>query len=212
MSEFNFRWNKMHACTPHAFWLRENFPPFPFETRNEILSGISSTKAAHVKLEVETKQSPSFASLSKEIGPLAIEITRNSNHRSISHPSSELSPPSRSAFNVGDISDQGEETFCPEIEFESREDPRLYPLDIPDYAKAQSQTHFLIPYPSVDEPTYYCTEGIPEGCTPFPLAMPSHCKQPNAVEAYRYLYQTEKKDLLQYTRRSLPPWIDRPRI
>lgn len=184
LSEFTYRWGKLHACTPHALWLRENFPPFPFETNKRTISSPSGKEGSNTSI-VDSMNTDT-------------DVVSENNQSSGKLSSRKVS--------------QTETPECPEIVFESKEDPRLYPLEIPEDARMQSQSHFVIPYPSLKEPTYYCTEGIPKGCTPFPLAMPKERKQPNAVEAYRMFYQTEKRELLQYTKREMPPWIDLSRV
>lgn len=41
------------------------------------------------------------------------------------------------------------------------------------------------------------------------LAMPDHCKiSSDPTECYRYYYRTEKKDLLTYTGREMPFWLE----
>lgn len=41
------------------------------------------------------------------------------------------------------------------------------------------------------------------------LAMPDHCKiSSDPTECYRYYYRTEKKDLLNYTGREMPFWLE----
>ena len=42
-----------------------------------------------------------------------------------------------------------------------------------------------------------------------PLAMPDHCKTENAVEAYRNYYLTEKINLMKYTNRDAPWWLQK---
>lgn len=44
--------------------------------------------------------------------------------------------------------------------------------------------------------------------TPFALAMPDKYKQPDAVAAYRAYYLGDKADLLLYTRRQRPEWME----
>ena len=45
--------------------------------------------------------------------------------------------------------------------------------------------------------------------TQFAQAMPDYCKtQTDAVSAYRSYYINEKRDLLRYTKREVPYWID----
>lgn len=46
-----------------------------------------------------------------------------------------------------------------------------------------------------------------KGFTKVPQAMPDTCKRIDSVEAYRYYYATEKRDLLSYTKRSIPEWL-----
>lgn len=43
--------------------------------------------------------------------------------------------------------------------------------------------------------------------TPFPLAMPSHCKIGNPVESYREYYRIEKKDFANWKNRTKPYWF-----
>ena len=42
-----------------------------------------------------------------------------------------------------------------------------------------------------------------------PLAMPEHCRLDNAVEAYRNYYLTEKINLMRYTNRDAPWWLQK---
>ena len=42
-----------------------------------------------------------------------------------------------------------------------------------------------------------------------PLAMPDHCKVGDAVESYRNYYLTEKLDLMKYTKRDAPSWMQK---
>lgn len=46
------------------------------------------------------------------------------------------------------------------------------------------------------------------GLTPFALAMPLQYQGDNVVDSYRYYYQQDKKDLLTYTNRDIPEWLD----
>lgn len=43
--------------------------------------------------------------------------------------------------------------------------------------------------------------------TEFVQAMPEQYRSSNPIEAYRHYYATEKKDLLNYTRRNAPKWL-----
>lgn len=40
-----------------------------------------------------------------------------------------------------------------------------------------------------------------------PQAMPDDCKHASAIEAYRKYYTTHKRNLLKYTNREIPKWI-----
>ena len=42
-----------------------------------------------------------------------------------------------------------------------------------------------------------------------PLAMPEHCQTTDAVEAYRNYYLTEKINLMRYTNRDAPWWLQK---
>ena len=42
-----------------------------------------------------------------------------------------------------------------------------------------------------------------------PLAMPDHCKVGDAVESYRNYYLTEKLNLMKYTKRDAPQWMQK---
>lgn len=44
--------------------------------------------------------------------------------------------------------------------------------------------------------------------TPFAQAMPDQYRDSDAVKAYRNYYRFEKKDILKYTRREQPSWLD----
>lgn len=53
--------------------------------------------------------------------------------------------------------------------------------------------------------------GMPDiGLTPFAQAMPDAYKHPDPVVAYRAYYQNAKAELLQYTKRARPVWLDTP--
>lgn len=45
-----------------------------------------------------------------------------------------------------------------------------------------------------------------KGLTPFPQAMPDHCKNENAVLAYRTYYLMEKTSIANWTNRTVPSW------
>jgi hypothetical protein len=42
-----------------------------------------------------------------------------------------------------------------------------------------------------------------------PLAMPEHCQLDSAVESYRNYYLTEKINLMKYTKRNAPWWMQK---
>lgn len=44
------------------------------------------------------------------------------------------------------------------------------------------------------------------GLTPFPQAMPDHCKRDSSVEAYRVYYVIEKSGIAKWTNRPAPKW------
>lgn len=44
------------------------------------------------------------------------------------------------------------------------------------------------------------------GLTPFPQAMPDHCKRASSVDAYRAYYMAEKADIAKWTHREQPSW------
>lgn len=45
--------------------------------------------------------------------------------------------------------------------------------------------------------------------TPFALAMPEEYKTPDPVQSYRNYYLGEKHDILAYTKRDVPDWVER---
>lgn len=47
-----------------------------------------------------------------------------------------------------------------------------------------------------------------DGLTPFAQAMPDEYKNSDAVKAYRDYYTNVKKDLLKYTKRATPSWVN----
>lgn len=46
------------------------------------------------------------------------------------------------------------------------------------------------------------------GITPFAQAMPTECKNEDAVTAYRNYYNQEKRHLFKWTKRDVPYWIN----
>jgi hypothetical protein len=60
---------------------------------------------------------------------------------------------------------------------------------------------------AVRKPEYYCVDGIPDGCTPFPLCMFPEFWGPNAVLAYQSFYQGAKVGFCTYSKREPPPWL-----
>jgi len=59
----------------------------------------------------------------------------------------------------------------------------------------------------INKNSYYATKGLPDGVTPFPLAMPEKYHQPNAVKAYREYYKGDKKDFACWKYTKKPYWF-----
>lgn len=57
----------------------------------------------------------------------------------------------------------------------------------------------------------WCRENLPNipdvGLTPFALAMPDDCKDPDPVKAYRRYYIKHKQHLFSWKKREVPYWI-----
>ena len=70
------------------------------------------------------------------------------------------------------------------------------------YNKSQDHKSFnliqSLPVPNIED----------KGITSHPLCMPDQYKTNCVIDSYRAYYINEKKNILQYRSRDLPPWID----